>query len=394
MGHIGYPDFVTVENAVQMPLGRVVATSDDPDVRIRFSLSGSENFYINEQTGEIFLISNDGLASLTSASETFTVYVNEAEENEKSIAVKVEGLASEKVMVYEAGAEFSIDLLNGINNTVWFRLLNSQPMRDTLMFAKTSSSSLLFLIAFTGEGEAGRFLTRDEAASIASNLEGISMNNDIEVDHHMAADGGDEDGGASVATIVLAVILALVVLAAIAVLLFVKRGVIMGRLQRRRKPEEDLDRAQDKRKADSEVSSPIGSVKTKPRSQGMFNLQSTTIQINSHENGKAPTQVQLPPHSVPHHQARSGLMREVSTELEKKLESRQKDRPITVTSTSQVSARKGRAPATPSRPAPPSAPAGITFNPVAEVVEVEKRQQRASISSQGSTGSSVSSSGS
>ena len=36
------------------------------------------------------------------------------------------------------------------------------------------------------------------------------------------------------------------------------------------------------------------------------------------------------------HQARSGLMREVSTELEKKLESRQKDRPITVTSTSQV----------------------------------------------------------
>ena len=93
----------------------------------------------------------------------------------------------------------------------------------------------------------------------------------------------------------------------------------------------------------------------------MFNLQSTTIQINSHDNGKAPTQAQPPHHSVPHHQvglhhillseplsfllnknmtispqARSGLMREVSTELEKKLESRQKDRPITVTSTSHV----------------------------------------------------------
>merc|ERR1712192_49493 len=160
--------------------------------------------------GEIFLISNDGQASLTSASETFTVYVNEAEENEKRISVKVEGLAKEKVMVYEAGAEFSIDLLNGINNTVWFRLLNSQPMRDASMFAKASSSSLLFLTAFTGEEEAGRFLTRNEAASIASNLEGISINNDIEVDHHMAADGVDDEGGASVATIVLAVILALV----------------------------------------------------------------------------------------------------------------------------------------------------------------------------------------
>ena len=40
-------------------------------------------------------------------------------------------------------------------------------------------------------------------------------------------------------------------------------------------------------------------------------------------------------------QARSGLMREVSTELEKKLESRQKDRPINVTSTSQVNIRIG-----------------------------------------------------
>ena len=56
----------------------------------------------------------------------------------------------------------------------------------------------------------------------SSNLEGISINNDIEVDHHMTADEGDE-GGASAATIVLAVILALVLLAAIAVLLFVKR---------------------------------------------------------------------------------------------------------------------------------------------------------------------------
>merc|ERR1712018_644342 len=102
--------------------------------------------------------------------------------------------------------------------------------------------------------------------------------------------------------------------------------------------------------------------------------------MNSHENAKT----QPPSHHAPHHQARSGLMREVSTELEKKLESRQKDRPITVTSTSQVSARKGRAPATPSRPVAPPAPAGITFNPVAEVVEVEKRQQRSSISSQGS----------
>jgi len=371
---------------VQMPLGRVVATSDGP---IRFSLSsGSEQFYINDQTGDIFLISNDGLASLPSSSEEFTVYVNHEEANEASITVKVEGLTKEKVMVYEAETDFSINDLNGINNTVWFRILNSQPV-DSSLYAKAGSSSLLFLTAFTDDEEGGRFLTRDEAAGLASNLDGININNDIEVDHQMDANQDDE-GGATTATIVLAVLLALVILAGIAVLLFVKRGVIMERLQRSKKPNKDWDRAEEKRKADSEVSSAMGSVKAKPRSQGMFNLQSTTIQINSHENGKAPTQAQPPRHSVPHHQARSGLMREVSTELEKKLESRQKERPITVTSTSQVSARKGRAPATPSRPAPASTPAGITFNPVAEVVEVEKRQQRSSISSQGSTGSSSS----
>ena len=50
----------------------VEATSRDPDVRIRFSLSENPNFYVNEHTGEIFLISNDGLGSLPSHSNEFT----------------------------------------------------------------------------------------------------------------------------------------------------------------------------------------------------------------------------------------------------------------------------------------------------------------------------------
>ena len=46
----------------------------------------------------------------------------------KTISVaQVEGVAKEKVMVYEAETDFSIDRLNGIDNTVWFRTLNSQP---------------------------------------------------------------------------------------------------------------------------------------------------------------------------------------------------------------------------------------------------------------------------
>ena len=75
--------------------------------------------------------------------------MNRGEANEESIIVKVkpdgswfwwmffenyislaqvEGLAKEKVMVYEAPVDFSLEELNGINITVWFRILNSQPM--------------------------------------------------------------------------------------------------------------------------------------------------------------------------------------------------------------------------------------------------------------------------
>ena len=52
-------------------------------------------------------------------------------------------------------------------------------------------------------------------------LDGIDINNNIEVDNHQM---GPEDEGANVATIVLAVLLALVILAGVAVLLFVQRG--------------------------------------------------------------------------------------------------------------------------------------------------------------------------
>ena len=46
-----------------------------------------------------------------------------------------------------------------------FTLLNH--CRDTSLYAKAGSPSILFLTAFTGDGDDGRFLTRDEATSVA-----------------------------------------------------------------------------------------------------------------------------------------------------------------------------------------------------------------------------------
>ena len=49
----------------------VEATSTDPNVRIRFSLTDTDDFYIDESTGDIFLINNYGLGSLPSSPQTF-----------------------------------------------------------------------------------------------------------------------------------------------------------------------------------------------------------------------------------------------------------------------------------------------------------------------------------
>ena len=91
--------------------------------------------------------------------------------------------------------------------------------------------------------------------------------------------------------------------------------------------------------------------------QGMFNLQSVTVQTNSQGKGagsaREPSQglsggvpgvpgvpgasgagVRVPGVGGPH--VNNGFMREMSTELEKKLETRPRDRPISVTSNAQV----------------------------------------------------------
>ena len=89
----------------------------------------------------------------------------------------------------------------------------------------------------------------------------------------------------------------------------------------------------------------------------MFNLQSVTVQTNAQGAASAtePSQgltggagagkpraagagVRVPGVGGAH--VNNGFMREMSTELEKKLETRPRDRPITVTSNSQVSKSK------------------------------------------------------
>jgi len=397
--HVGYPEFIQMENAVRMPLTRVEVTCEDREAVIEFSLSDTDTFYIDNSSGEVFLVNNGGTSKLPASPSSFRAHANTAGATEKSIEITVEALPKQKVLVFDSsnGTSEVGDILGNLNeasnSTVWFRLLNMQP-RVSGRSSRNTEESLLFLTAFSTQDSSDTFLTRDEVESIVS-VGGLSRDDDVEIDHRMEE---QEEAGTNTATIVLAVLLGIIVIAFVLVLLFIYRGPIMETFQKRRQTKNKI--------VDSESSSIKDDINKNRKSHGMFNLQSVTVQTNAQGAVSAtePSQgltggagagkpraagagVRVPGVGGAH--VNNGFMREMSTELEKKLETRPRDRPITVTSNSQDStARKGRAPATPR--APP-APTGITFNPVAEVVEVEKRTNRPSISSQGS-GSSDSSS--
>ena len=49
----------------------VSATCEDPGAVIQFSLSGSDKFYVDRLSGEVFLVNNDGLGRLADVTEEY-----------------------------------------------------------------------------------------------------------------------------------------------------------------------------------------------------------------------------------------------------------------------------------------------------------------------------------
>lgn len=249
-----------------------------------------------------------------------------------------------------------------------------------------ATDSVLFMSGFKA-GEENRFINTDEAASTISS-DGLSTDTDVEVDHHSNAEEGG--GGWRTATIVMAVILTLLVVGAVILAVFLKRGSLMKMVSRVRPKKED-ERLTNS--GENSISASSGTIqqqaveakpeKTGRNSNGFLNLQSVTIQTNNPRGGSG----------VPAGNTQVGLMREMSTELEKRLEKKGRGEKEVKQQENMRAKPPTRLPPGPGlRKGPAPVAPGVKFNEGVEVVEVEQSRRSSRSSSDSSSDSDSSSS--
>jgi len=362
-----------------MPIARVTAKCTDSNYNSFMEYTLLEDnlgtFYIDKASGDVFLVNNAGYQSLaqicpTPCSLSVSADLSNLAVDPIEMEVKISGVGVEQVLVFDTDVEYTetgqvLQTINDNSEEVWFRVLNVQP-RETKLVRETSGS-VLFLTGYKEE----QFINRAEAGAIISDSN-LEADTELEVNHHVD-DGGDGEGGSGGkwrgATIALAVILSLIILAFILVVVFYKRGPILEKLSKIRSRNEKYDSTDNS--GLSEKATEHAAVEVKPerasRNNGFFNLQSVTIQTNNPRGGSAGGS-----------QQQTSLMREMSTELEKRLETRDRQEPVrakppNVAKSGPGVRGKGPAPIAPSK-------GGIKFNEGVEVVEVENKH-RDSISS-------------
>merc|ERR1711892_1180762 len=397
--YVGYPGFIPLQNSAPMPIAKVKANCSLPwcDGQITYSMQSQPNFFIDQQSGDIFLVDNAGFGSIQTTCEepcTLTVFADLSNTDvvQAILTVKVSTLSESQILVldsnssYTAAEEVLSDINKGANvsGKYWFRLINIQPKEEASNWYRSGVSpekSVLFVTANNNEDHL--FVDKEVASGIING----ATNSDVAVDSTIQVNNQPEEGsggGSKTAVIVLAVILALVILAVLIAIFVINRKFFLSMLTRKKKENEIL---QSSTENSSITAYKVEEQKPRKNSKGLFNLQSVTIQTSQPSNN---------PRGRPAvgGSAQPGLMREMSTGLEKRLESKAKpssSKPqqassykSSYTNNTQVPAKKKAAPNVP----PPSS---IKFNERAEVMEVEKTK-RLSISSGTSDSSADSSS--
>lgn len=410
--NVGYPNFVMLQNSVPMPITRVVAVSSNPvfNSQITYAvtdLPDSTKFHVDKSTGEMFLNNPKSQVYLedlcpTSCSIKVTASLDtQLESKTAETTVTVTSLKESHLAVFSSDtsvedAESVVNQINKNNTDVWFRLVNTQPLPTTKANQGTQGS-LLFLTARGTEG----FMEKNEAAS-KIDMDGVDFTDDITI-HHPSTPSSSFNGGLVAAVIVLGVLLALIPLAALAFFAYKNKSAILSRLPARNSGQK-MDKLADPNDGYSEVN--------------YFNSNDlerenivTNNNINNKNNINKPRMGQPALGSNTH-----GLMREMSTELEKRMETKQKqpvvykntmDSPKPSVDVSKPSGearplqfikppQKKKAPIVPVSVDPADQEdLGVRFNEKAEVMEVEKNVDKRSIArsvSSESSGSSVSSS--
>ena len=193
--HVGYPDFLTIQNSVPMPVTkgehkgeisrhlmlcisvaaecRGSACSSQP---LSFSIQdGSESFYIDEVTGDVFLVSVGGSSSVASACPDtwcdLKVRARMADPDvSEDISLKISSIPETDILILDTHGPVSavdtvIDEINKAQNVsgkFWFRKLNVQPREGDRN--KADTDTLAFVTALDIENE--RFLDSGAAKDI------------------------------------------------------------------------------------------------------------------------------------------------------------------------------------------------------------------------------------
>jgi hypothetical protein len=309
-----------------------------------------------------------------------------------ALTVEISSLSENQILVLDSNTSFTqaedvISKINAGTDQYWFRLLNIQPKEVAGRWYKSRVSedkSVLFVTANTYNTHV--FVDKDEASNIINGVAGSDVGIDSNINVNNQPSGGTSGDGNKTAVIVLAVLLALLILGVLVAIFVIKRKFFLSLLPKRKKENEILQSSTE----NSSITAYKGE-EQKPRrnSKGLFNLQSVTIQTSQPSNN---------PRGRPSvgGNTQPGLMREISTELEKRLEAKAKpDSSKPPQYKSKYTPTAKTVPSVPKKkPAPHiPAPSSIKFNERAEVMEVEKTK-RLSISSGTSDSSTDSSSSS
>jgi len=359
--------------------------------QILYSMKPHPSFYMSADSGDIFLVNNDGSGSVQETCDQpcqLQVFADHAylELQQASLTVQISALTENQILVLDSNssyteAESAVSKINDETELYWFRLINIQPRQQETTWYRMGESmdkSVLFVTANKVEDHV--FVDRTVASAIINDMadSDVGVDSNINVNNKQPQPdgpdvGGGGGGGDKTAVIVLAVLLALVILGVLIAIFVIKRKFFLSLLPKKKKEGEEMLQSSTE---NSSITAYKAEEKTRKDSKGLFNLQSVTIQTSQ-------------PTSNPHGRPAGGakqpsLMREMSTELEKRLEAKKKPensqpqqdskyRTKYAGKTVQNISKKKPAPNIP-------APSSIKFNERAEVMEVEKTK-RLSISS-------------
>lgn len=374
-----------------MPIATVVAVCNGGGWcggQITYSMQPHPSFYMSADSGDIFLVNNAGSGSVQETCDQpcqLQVFADHAylDVAQAKLTVQISAVTENQILVLDSNSSFTeaesaLSKINDETELYWFRPINIQPRQPETTWYRTGAStdkSVLFVTVNKVEGHV--FVDKNVASDIingmADNEVGVDSNINV---NNQQPDGPDVDGGGGgnkTAVIVLAVLLALVILGVLIAIFVIKRKFFLSLLPKKKEEGEAMLQSSTE---NSSITAYKAEEKTRKDSKGLFNLQSVTIQTSQPTNNpraKAAVGANQP-----------GLMREMSTELEKRLEAKKqsensqpqlnsKYKTKSVGKTVQNIAKKKPAPNIP-------APSGIKFNERAEVMEVEKTK-RLSISS-------------